>query len=64
MVDPSPPTSARVTALSHAIVWAAVILGCAWVTRGSGMTPSLLIILGGGAAASLIVNDQSSGPPA
>lgn len=41
--------------LGVAIVWAAVIMGCAVVLKDSGYFSQLIPILGGGAAASIIV---------
>lgn len=41
--------------LGVAIVWAAVIIACAVVLKGSGYFSQLIPILGGGAAASIIV---------
>lgn len=38
-----------------AIIWAAVIMGSAWVLEGTDYFGQLLPILGGGAAASIIV---------
>lgn len=36
--------------IANAIVWGAVIVGTAFILKGSGLMPKLLPILGGGAA--------------
>jgi len=41
--------------IALAIVWAAVILACAAVLRGTGYWGSVLPIVGGGAAAHVVI---------
>jgi hypothetical protein len=41
--------------IALAIVWAAVILACAAVLRGTGYWDKLLPIVGGGAAAHIVI---------
>lgn len=41
--------------LANAIIWAAVILGTAFIMAGTDNLSQLIVVVGGGAAASVVV---------